>query len=210
MVRHKWHEYGKESNYLRIDESILHEAKKTVYVGLRDDLHKFWYENLNYHSDCKKNEESTRSLEAQKIDNCYQMLKNVPEYREIDENFSQLYDSCVETENYMPSLKAGMHMSTFCLDVMVVSRLLIEYRTCCNVNVSNGINKNVTSTLCDVKINANYINSTSSDLISNFGQEALDDLLDIFRLNTPSIQIGSTSHFSKLLIISNLLLSLFI
>jgi hypothetical protein len=173
-----------------VDENLLNEAKKTSHSGIRNDLYKFWHENLKYHSNCNTNNELRKSTEAQKIENCYEMLKNVPEYREIDENFSQIYDSCVETENFMPSLRAGMHMSTFCLDVMVVSRLLIEYRTCCNIN---GVNKNVTSTLCNIKFNADYINSTNSDLIMNFGEEALDDLLAIFRQTTLSIPIGSVS-----------------
>jgi hypothetical protein len=128
-----WKPISFDRSYLRINSKSLFSATKNT--GLRDDVRLFWSEKL----DCERNNKYESKFHTkgkhQALDKCLESLEENIEYNYLQKNFILEYEKCVNE----------FKKTTVCLDAIVVRRLLIEYQTCCNRNIT------IYSTICNYK-----------------------------------------------------------
>ena len=129
-------------------------ARVETNTGIRDDLYTFWHVDMKKNGDCSayKSEEDyvskyhSQNSEAQQpaMDKCFERLNESSEYLYLREMFLIEYENCMNSAGDDSALKNLFN--TFCFDVIIVRRLLIEYSVCCNQNSTE-----ITSTICSMK-----------------------------------------------------------
>ena len=95
------------------------------------------------------------------INKCIEKLNESADYLNLKDMFLIEYENCMNTiEQNVPPLKNVFN--TFCLDIIIIRRLLIEYSVCCNKNETE-----ITSTICSMKnLDPKYAKYNISNLIS--------------------------------------------
>jgi hypothetical protein len=140
-----------------------------VERGIRDELYKFWFERSNRNRDCNPSatDTTTNTDTVYKSANagmqlCFELLDATPEYVHLSEMFLLEYETCMNlVESNSSSAQKGL-FNTFCLDIIVVRRMMIEYDVCCRKNVKRGAN----STLCAMKnFNTKFLDLSLTKLI---------------------------------------------
>ncbi len=132
-------------------------------------MYTFWYGELKKNGDCDAQElqdydsryHSKNSQNHQPaLDRCFEKLNESSEYTYLREMFLIEYETCMNSAGDDSSLKNLFN--TFCFDVIIIKRLLIEYDLCCIGN-----NTEITSTLCSMKnFNSNHTRYNLQELIS--------------------------------------------
>jgi len=168
-----WNPYTKNETYIKLHTNLTsHEQNSTFIIetntGVRDDLYKFWYGDLKKNGDCdvkdiqdyKSRYHSKNSPNSQPaLDKCFEKLNESSEYNYLREMFLIEYETCMNSAGDDSSLKNLFN--TFCFDVIIIKRLLIEYDLCCIEN-----NTEITSTLCSMKnFNSNHTRYNLKELI---------------------------------------------
>jgi hypothetical protein len=141
--------------------------------GIRDELHDFWFRRMQNLSKCDSYDTDERQYESRyhtqgvkpDIEKCLSKLDDSKEYNHIKENFLIEYEDCInqfENNNTLKNL-----FNTFCLDIIVLRRLLIEHKLCCVENDTS-----IQSTLCSLKnFNKTYVDYNITTLI-NFAKQS--------------------------------------
>jgi hypothetical protein len=163
-------------------------------MGIRDDLYKFWYGDLKKSGDCDAQEindyASRRHSENSQhhqpaLDKCFEKLNESNEYNYLREMFLIEYEICMNSAGDDSALKNVLN--TFCFDVIIIKRLLIEYELCCIGNDTE-----ITSTLCSMKnFNSNHTKYNLKELIGYVRKKISNYSAHSLRIN----HFSGTSHF---------------
>ena len=128
------------------------EESEQISFDIRNDVYDFWTNKIQRSGSCETYDSKTNPYVSEKhsrgqapaVDACLGRLAEHDEYMNIKNNFLILYEKCVgDHENN--AIYRNMFV-TFCLDILVVRRMLIEYKTCCLDN-----DERITSTICHFK-----------------------------------------------------------
>lgn len=125
--------------------------------GIRDDLYQFWFEDTNRNKYCS-NDDPTASItniyqsRSAGMQRCFELLDQSTEYAYLEEMFLLEYENCMKSaESANMSTKRLGLFNTFCLDMIVVRRMLVEYNLCCTGHSNQTETIQPYSTLCDIK-----------------------------------------------------------
>jgi hypothetical protein len=153
QVPRKWEAYSNEKAYLKLSTDLLNQTEDSespvkTERGIRDELYKFWFDDTNRNRDCNPADASASKVYKSAnpgMHLCFELLDNSTEYNYLDDMFLLEYEKCMNSvESVKPSMRG--FFSTFCLDVIVIRRLQIEYDLCCVKNAGRA-----NSTLCGIR-----------------------------------------------------------
>jgi hypothetical protein len=158
----------------------------TTY-GIRDDFYNFWFEETGRKKFCTNKNQSSNVYKSQNkaIDKCLELLDKSDEYSFIREMFLYEYEKCMNSINQSIYVNNNTSLktlfNTFCLDVLIVRRMIIEYNVCC-------VNNEIT-----------LANSTICSIMKNFDRKFLDydidDLIEYAKKHAP-VESSTTTNTS--------------
>lgn len=174
----KWDSYMNNRSYLRISTDLITKNSKDSVqsFGVRDDLYKFWFIEMDKNGNCSsydfdtnfpyESKRHTKGIEPA-LDRCFDLLNQSQEYNHLREMFLTEYENCMNSiDTVAPQLKNLFN--TVCLDVIAVRRMIIEYETCCMAD-----SKEITSTICEFKnFNTQFVGYNLTKLIEYTKQKA--------------------------------------
>lgn len=170
-VNRIWEPYTNNKAYLKLNNDLLKASSDgslaQIHYGVRDDLYNFWFVEMKKDSNCTYSktdngyESKYETKKNRAINKCIEKLNESADYLHLKDMFLIEYENCMNTiEQNVPPLKNVFN--TFCLDIIIIRRLLIEYSVCCNQNETE-----ITSTICSMKnLDPKYAKYNISNLIS--------------------------------------------
>ncbi len=145
----KWEPYSNDKAYLKLSTDLLSpDRNAAIDRGIRDEMYKFWFEDTNRNKYCDPtNPDATREYKSANpgMQVCFELLENSTEYNYLNEMFLLEYEKCMHATENVSAAARGFY-NTFCLDMIGIRRLLIEYNLCCVKHAGRA-----NSTLCGIK-----------------------------------------------------------
>jgi hypothetical protein len=204
-VPKKWLPYTDDRAYLKIGPSLIDEPSNHTDYGIRDEVFDFWFRELIEYDNCERYDGIKNVYEPDKhtdgrnkrLDKCFLKLDSSEEYTYLKENFLTEYEICMNNVQTIKDNKAyESSFSTYCLDIVAVRRLLIEYSLCCNKS-----DPDVTSTICDIEnFNEKFLNYNLTSLIAFVQKENKKFTVEVF-YNSWSSSVLSTPNLITVLLL---------
>ncbi|CAF0710765.1 unnamed protein product [Brachionus calyciflorus] len=151
IINFKWDSYMKNNSYLKFNSDLLKNKPFNTSYGVRDDLYNFWFVEMDKNGNCSSYDyNENNKYEGKKhtkgknptLDNCFELLNQSKEYNYMTDMFLIEYEKCMNSIENVSEFKSLFN--TFCLDVIAIKRMLIEYDVCCK-------SEDTWSTICEMK-----------------------------------------------------------